>query len=86
MSNLNFAQNQNILFMSVDMDFLNPEVLDEINDYLWIEYNKRLGIMSVNDEEQAEIEELLNNMTEDDKQIVETHRLIVRGNSYERIQ
>ena len=85
MSNLNFAQNQNILFMSVDMDFLNPDVLDEINDNLWTEYNKRLGIMPVSDEEQAEIKTILDNMSEDDKQIVETHLIHVKGDKYEVI-
>jgi len=86
MSNLNFAQNQNMLFMAVDMESLSLEMLEKINDYLWIEYHKRLGIPPASDEEQAEIEELLKNMSEDDKQIAEKHLIHVKGDKYERIQ
>lgn len=77
MSNVNIAKNNRTIFIAVDLENLNREVLEEVNDYLLTEYNKHSQIPPVDDDEQREIEEMLNNMTDDDREIVRTEYIRV---------
>jgi len=85
MSNVNIAKNNRTIFIAVDLENLNREVLEEVNDYLLTEYNKHSQIPPVDDDEQREIEEMLNNLTDEDREIVEVHHYKVKGNKYERV-
>jgi len=77
MSNVNIAKNNRTIFIAVDLENLNREVLEEVNDYLLFEYKNHSHIPPVDDDEQREIEEMLNNMTDDDREIVRTEYIRV---------
>jgi hypothetical protein len=70
MNNPEITQINNTLNISIDLYHFDKEVLDEVNNYLMNEYNRRQFIPLASKEEQAEIEAILNSMTDEDKEIV----------------
>mgnify|MGYP001191331915 CR=1 FL=1 len=82
---INIAENENTLFLAIEKNKLNFDVIEQVNSILSNKYIKKVQIPVVDDEEQAEIEAILDAMTEDDKEIVETHHILVEGDFYQRI-
>ncbi len=82
---INIAENENTLFLAIEKNKLNFDVIEQVNSILSNKYIEKVQIPEVDDEEQAEIEAILDAMTEDDKEIVETHHILVEGDFYQRI-
>ena len=75
---INIAENENTLFLAIDKNKMNFEVIEKIHSILSNKFNERLHIHEVEDEEQTEIESILNSMTDDDKRIVRTEKLSIQ--------
>ena len=84
---LNIASNDDTLFFTVDKNNITNDLIAKLNEILQEEYRKRLLIPYVSDEEQAELEAILNSLTDEDKEIVRTeiYHLEINGDSYQRV-
>lgn len=74
---INIAENENTLFLSIEKKKINYDVIEQVNSILSNKYIKKVQIPVVDDDEQAEIEAILDAMTEDDKEIVRTERIFI---------
>ena len=75
---INIAENENTLFLAIDKNKMNFDVIEKIHSILSNKFNERLHIHEVEDEEQTEIESVLNSMTDDDKRTVRTEKLSIQ--------
>ena len=82
---INFAENENTLFLAIDKERINNFVIEQVSSILSDKRISKVNIEQVDDEEQAEIEAILDAMTEEDKEIVETHYIVVEYDDYRRI-
>jgi hypothetical protein len=84
---LNIASNDDTIFFSVDKNNITNDLIAKVNEILQEQYRKRLLIPYVSDEEQAELEAILNSLTDEDKEIVRTEicHLEINGDSYLRV-
>ena len=74
---INITENENTLFLAIEKEKINYDVIEQVNSILSNKYIKKVQIPVVDDEEQAEIEAILDAMTEDDKEIVRTERIFI---------
>ncbi|HPI20808.1 MAG TPA: hypothetical protein PKY56_10590 [Candidatus Kapabacteria bacterium] len=74
---INITENENTLFLAIEKEKINYDVIEQVNSILSNKYIKKVQIPEVDDEEQAEIEAILNAMTEDDKKIVRTEKIFI---------
>jgi len=82
---LNIASNDDTIFFTVDKNNITDDLIAKVNEILQEEYRKRLLIPYVSDEEQAELEAILNSLTDDDKEIVRTEHLVIDVDSFKRV-
>ncbi len=74
---INIAENENTLFLAIEKEKINYDVIEQVHSILSNKYIKKVQIPKVDDDEQAEIEAILDAMTEDDKEIVRTERIFI---------
>ncbi len=74
---INIAENEKTLFLAIEKDKMNIDVIEQIYSILSNKYIKNIQIPEVDDDEQAEIEALLEAMTEDDKKIARTEKIFI---------
>jgi len=74
---INIAENENTLFLAIEKEKINYDIIEQVYSILSNKYIKKVQIPEVDDEEQAEIEAILDAMTEDDKEIVRTERIFI---------
>ncbi|NLO18572.1 MAG: hypothetical protein GX121_01620 [Ignavibacteria bacterium] len=76
-SAINIAENENTLFLAIDKERINNFVIEQVSSILSDKRISKVNIEQVDDEEQAEIEAILDAMTEEDKEIVRTERIYI---------
>ena len=77
MQTLNIAQNETTFFVSIDKEKVHGNKLILIEKFLRSITNENYHVGYVDDDEQAEIEKILDNMTEDDKKIVKSKKVTI---------
>ncbi len=69
---LNIASNEETIFFSISKKDLNKEIIEKVNAILNEEYIRSTLIPYISDVEQAELERILDSMSEEDTEIVST--------------
>ncbi len=77
-TDINIAENENTLFLAIDKKKINFDVIEQIHSILSNKFLKKVQIQEVDDKEQSEIEAMLNSMSDDEKKIVRTDKLLIQ--------
>lgn len=75
---LNIASNDDTIFFSINRRDINAEIIEKVHQILNEEYRRRILVPFVSDKEQAELENILDAMTDDERKIVRTDVLKVK--------
>ena len=69
---LNIASNDDTIFFSINRQDINVEIIEKVHQILNEEYRRRILVPYISAEEQAELENILDAMTDDEREIVRT--------------
>lgn len=69
MNTVQITRNNDSMLISVDLSKFDRKDIENISNTLMAEFKNRIRIPLATDEEQAEIEALLDSLTEDDRKI-----------------